>query len=418
MIITKKETNNKTRSISNRSVASTLFLMMAIIASDAWAFDIDISARFSPDPTRPDSNKFENTTPVSGYCQEHSTECELNDIFSLLIPMELHNSTAIMANHSDPRQGAMFKLPTSFITTSITNDHGDVAEVKFRISGFGAKQNLVPGASVITGGLTHRDLWSTSSWANAPAPCTRTGVGYGNDHVYQFFWKTPSAGECRTTALFEIPKLTFSDINLAYELTTPNPLKLTSGNYSGKISFTVGPGQDFDFGDVFVASDSIATFNFKLSVDHILNIQFPPGADRLALIPDGGWQQWLLRGRRPEKLFANQSFQIWSSSTFKMLLQCQYPVYNQCGIQNEAGDLVPVETRVTLPTGMVALSGMAVNRHLLSNSNPSVFYPSQYVDNGRAALHFEVSRDSVAQMTSHAGTRYSGNVTIVWDSEL
>ncbi|TKK39231.1 hypothetical protein PflCFBP13517_22995 [Pseudomonas fluorescens] len=189
------------------------------------------------------------------------------------------------------------------------------------------------------------------------------------------------------------------------------------GTYSGSAIYTIGPGGDFDFGDVLASNDTTLIFNFTLSVEHILKVQFPPGADRLAMIPDGGWQQWLHRGRRPEKLLANQNFQMWASSQFKMQLQCQYSVANQCGIQNESGHLVPVETRVTLPSGLINESNLPVSRQLLS-SDSSIFHPSYYVDNGRATLHFEVGRESVEQMTAHAGTRYSGNVIVVWDSQI
>ena len=101
-----------------------------------------------------------------------------------------------------------------------------------------------------------------------------------------------------------------------------------------------------------------------------------------------------------------------------MQLQCQHTVGEQCGIRNESGHLVPVETRVTLPAGITGSSGMAVNRQLLSATNATNFLPSHYVDNGRASLHFEVGRDSVKDMTEHAGSRYAGNVTIIWDGQI
>lgn len=219
-------------------------------------------------------------------------------------------------------------------------------------------------------------------------------------------------------ANFDIESLGLDVVNIAYELVTPDPLSMAIGTYHGSVDYSVGPGGDFDFGDILQPSDSVLTLKFTLSVMHILKVQFPPGADRLSLIPDGGWQQWLHRGRRPEKLFANQSFQFWNSARFKMQLKCDYTVGEQCGIRNESGHLVPVETRVTLPAGVAALSGMPVNRHLLSATHATNFMSTQYVDNGRASLHFEVGRDSVKEMTEHAGSRYSGNVTIIWDSQV
>ncbi|WP_338806847.1 hypothetical protein V8U11_06280 [Pseudomonas chlororaphis] len=233
-----------------------------------------------------------------------------------------------------------------------------------------------------------------------------------------FFGAHLPAHPVQKKALFNLDDFSITRNSIIYELKTPDPLAMESGTYTGSIQYTVGPGGDFDFGDVLVPDDNVLTFNFTLSVEHLLKVQFPPGADRLTLIPDGGWQQWLNRGRRPEKLFANQNFQAWASSPFKMQLQCQYSVGDQCGIQNAAGHLVPVETRVTLPPGLIDKNNQPVNRQPLSNSTPIIFHPSYYVDNGRATLHFEVGRDSVKQMTEHAGTCYSGNVTVVWDTEI
>ena len=50
---------------------------------------------------------------------------------------------------------------------------------------------------------------------------------------------------------------------------------------------------------------------------------------------------------------------------------------------------------------------------------PAVFTPTYYVDNGRAALHFDVEREQVKRMIEeHSGSTYSGNVTIIWDSNI
>lgn len=304
----------------------------------------------------------------------------------------------------------MLKVPRSFKEVTVKSLTGEERIVQVRVVGFGARYNVTPA-------IAHAAVWG-SSWVNAPANCSSSGVGSGNGNVYTFFWLFNNNNACIKTARSALSSFYYDSFSFAYELNTPDPLQMSAGQYSGSVTYSLGPYGDFDFGDVFIPQDQELKLNFTLSVEHIFNVVFPVGADRLTLVPDGGWQQWLQHGRRPVKLFANQSFQIWSSGAFKMNLQCQYLVGEQCGIQNGDGDLVPVETRVTLPPGIAALSGMSVNRHLLSNSSPSIFHPSQYVDNGRATLHFEVGRDSVAQMTNHAGTRYEGNVTIVWDSEL
>ena len=383
---------------------------------------VELTASFAPDPTNVGLNKFVNTTPVSGYCSTYPHVCAAYNMFSIVVPFTLHASATIIAGHSDSRQGAMVKVPADWVDLDVVSSTGDRKNLKLRISGFGGVKRYPQDVTTLTGvnGMfaAHAALWEGSHWVNPPVNCLGSGVGAATLRSYRFFWRTPSAAYCAKKAKFNIDDLKMDGINIAYEIIAPDPLSMVAGNYFGSITYVVGPNGDFDFGDILQPSDSALTLNFTLSVMHIFNVQFPPGADQLSLIPDGGWQQWLHRGRRPEKLFANQSFQVWNSARFNMQLQCQYVVGEQCGIQNESGHLVPVETRVTLPAGITALSGMAVNRQLLSNTHATNFIPSQYVDNGRATLHFEVGRDSVKEMTDYAGSRYSGNVTVVWDSEM
>ncbi|WP_338806836.1 hypothetical protein V8U11_06200 [Pseudomonas chlororaphis] len=391
-------------------------LLLGFLSAQALAGPVELTAKFKPDPTNPHMNQFINTTPISGVCTE-SLLCD--ELFSISIPLKLQATTTIFANHTDPRKGAFIKVPADWKDITVTSPSGDAKQLKFRISGFGGKYVLNKGAAEITGGGYHNELWEGGFWfRSVSGPCQPTGPQFISSHEQGFIWLAHTSTACTKKALFNLDDFSIELPSIVYELQTPDPLSMESGTYTGSINYTVGPGSDFDFGDVLVPDNSVLTLNFTLSMEHLFKVQFPPGADRLTLIPDGGWQQWLNRGRRPEKLFANQSFQAWASSPFKMHLECQYSVGNQCGIQNAAGHLVPVETRVTLPPGLTNESNQSINRQLLSNSTPSVFHPSYFIYNGRATLHFEVGRDSVKQMTEHAGTRYSGNVTVVWDTEI
>lgn len=59
--------------------------------------------------------------------------------------------------------------------------------------------------------------------------------------------------------------MTFNTMEYAYELRTPNPLGMSSGQYVGGITYSIGPGADYDFGDVIVPSKNAITFNFTLA---------------------------------------------------------------------------------------------------------------------------------------------------------
>ena len=220
----------------------------------------------------------------------------------------------------------------------------------------------------------------------------------------------------------DIPSLSYVNFEYTYELRTPNPLGMSAGQYKGTISYTVGPHKDFDFGDIMSPNDDTLVFNFNLDVQHTLKIELPPGGNRVELIPQGGWQAWLQRNRRPERLFRDQTFNISSSGRFKMQLECQYPDGgNTCAIRDAvSGHTVPLTIAVTLPPGMADASGQPVNRRplLLDGTGTQLFEPSYYVDRKPAVLHFEVGRDAVEDMLSGESKTYAGNATVIWDSEV
>lgn len=414
------KTVRRVGSVIHHFAPAALFLMLGVVSIQVNAETVDITAKFSPNPADPHINKFVNTTPNSGFCAAYPSYCK--DYFSIAIPgMSVKTSSPIAANHPDLRQGAMFKVPAEYRTLSVMSPSGSVKELKVRILGFGSTQRFTTNVTTITGvsGVVeaHSALWG-GTWLYGAAPCKSSPLGSYNDRQYRFFWLTPVASPCGKRARFTIPEFTLDTFNFAYDLITPDPLDMEAGFYQGAITYTVGPGMDLDFGDALLPNDSALTLNFNLHVQHMLRVYFPPGADRLTLYPEGGWQQWLQYGRRPAKLSSQQTFQIWSSTRFKMQLRCQYDIGGQCGISNDAGHSVPVETRVTLPNGLLSQANQPVNRYSLSSTTPAIFHPTHYVDNSRAVLDFEVSKQSVEEMTAYAGTRYSGSVTVVWDTQI
>ena len=405
-------------------LGSCLAILAGLTALQAQASIVEITAAFSPDPNNPQVNTFQNTTPNSGLCATFPYICSPQGLFSISLGFEALTQYPIPANHANTRDGAMIKVPAEDRTVMVTSTTGDTAEVKFTITAFSATNRtvsipLITGIPRSSGQLAQRDLWGTRWGEAAGLPCIR-GTNVTTDSVSDadYFWLTPDSAACGKSPLFEIPWLRMRNSSGAYLMTTPDPLKMESGIYRGSITYTVGPGGDFDFGDNLVATDNIVTMNFTLSVEHTLKFQFPAGYGSVVLNPAGGWQQWLNNGRRPQKLTADQGFKMWASTQFSIGLQCEYAVGDQCAIKNPAGDAVPVETRVTLPYGLRDASNQAVSRLLLS-TNPQVFTPGHYVDNRPAALHFEVARDQVKSMIDdHSGSTYKGNITVVWNSEV
>jgi hypothetical protein len=198
---------------------------------------------------------------------------------------------------------------------------------------------------------------------------------------------------------------------------------MSSGTYKGILNYVVGPRGDFDMGDIMLPDDDLISLNFTLSVEHALKVEIPPGGNRIELVPQGGWQAWLTQGRKPTRLFRDQTFNVSSSSRFKMNLDCQYSLDgNRCSVRDPvSGHVVPLDVSVTLPSGLVDAAAQPVNRRPLrrDGSGTELFQPRFYVDRKPGALHFEIAQDEVGEMLKPGVARsYSGLVTVIWDSEV
>ncbi|WP_434608880.1 hypothetical protein [Pseudomonas sp. R1-7] len=413
-------------SVAVCGVASMLLLAWAPTAN---ALTRDISATFRPDPAKPNENAFLNTTPVSGYCSEYPAQCANTKMFSIRLPITFNSISPIQAGHTDVRKGAMFKVPANWRTAQVVHaSTGETEVVEVRMSGIGSRYQLPASVVDMVGGgvtvvLAHNRLWGSygDSWVSAPAPCQNGGNQPYGDKWYGFFWKTPVENVCSKRARYPIPTFAYSHLDFAYELRTPNPLKMSSGQYTGSLTYSVGPGQDIDMGDVMLPNDSALTLNFNLNVEHTLKVDVPPGGNRVELVPQEGWQSWLNSGRKPTRLFRDQRFHISASSRFKMGLECQYISGNTCAIsETSSGHQVPVNVSVTLPQGLTDGANQPVDRRplLLDGSGTELFQPSFYLDRKSGMLHFEVARSGVEDMLDSGAKAYTGNVTVIWDSEV
>lgn len=393
-----------------------------VCVASAEAAVQNITAVFRPDPGNPLNNRFVNTTPESGICPGHiPQQCKDLGIFSIRTnAITFRSNTTILANHASERRGAMFKVPSSWRDLQVTHSGtGEQQTVQVRIAGIGNRWDINSTAAPRT------YAWGSpySMWQAAPSPCLPTSyIAIAPNNFLLWFWRVPEgAGVCSRRAVHDITTLNYVNFEYAYELRTPNPLNMSTGQYTGSTLYTVGPGMDFDFGDVMIPNDNVLTFNFTLDVQHTLNVEIPPGGNRVALLPQGGWQAWLNQGRKPTRLFRDQTFHMSASSRFKMNLECQYSVGNTCALSepNSAHE-VPLNVSVSLPNGLTDAAGQPVNRRpvLRDGSGTELFQPGFYVDRKPAALHFEIERDHVEDMLTGEGKIYSGNVTLVWDSEV
>ena len=400
--------------------------LSASLSLPAQALTQNIDASFRPDAANPQMNKFRNDTPISGVCEGHiPAQCKALNIFTIRDTAFRATSIGPILPGADLRNAAMFKVPSQWRPLAVTHQiTGEVETVEVRIAGIGHRWDLPhpPGVSAWTLPGPPQIAWNRR-WLDGVAPCVGTKYIAASSTMVLFFWLVPeNAGACGLAPGTEIPKFSYSHLEYAYELRTPNPLTMSTGNYTGSITYTMGPGQDFDFGDVMIPADNLYTFNFNLSVQHTLKVEVPPGGQRVELLPQGGWQAWLSQGRKPTRLFRDQTFNLSASSRFKMNLECQYPSGNNCALwEPNAGHVVPLEVSVTLPSGLTDASNQPVNRRplLRDGVGTELFQPGIYVDRKPGTLHFEVPRDHVEEMIKQGTARhYSGNVTVIWDSQV
>ena len=404
-----------------------LTVLYGLCSLPAGAAVLNINASFAPDSAAPQRNEFKNQTPSQGFCTQVPQACEPEGLFSLIAPITFTANAPIRANHADPRQGGMAKVPSEWRDVQVTHSSGETHIVKIRIAGIGHESAIPVPISELTGqdGLRGWDsLWQGGGWIYAPSPCQGVGWATAGTRGYNSFWKVPpGAGVCAKRALLEIP-LSFRYLYFVfgYQLITPNPLSMQSGQYTGSITFSVGPGQDFDMGDVMQPDDSTLTLNFNLDVQHTLKVDIPPGGNKVELVPEGGWQNWLQNVRKPVRLFRDQTFNISASSRFKMELSCFITGTNNCMIVDlVSGRTAEVQISISLPNGLTDLVGEPVKRRRFypGSHRAQQFQPAFYVDRAPGVLHFEIDSFYVNSMLqSGRAATYSGTVTVIWDSEV
>lgn len=397
-----------------------LALGLALATPGAQAASQEIRALFQPDPSQPSKNVFINKTPSSGYCASYPGQCADNGMFSIQLPIRFDSRRPLLAGDA-----LSIRAPANWRQLTVTNAQTqEVETVEVRIVGIGSDFVLSAPATELTGEkellLAHRQLWTSSSWVNAPAPCLYSGVGAYTPTTYRFFWKTPVEAACAKVAAFDIPSIDFNSLDFAYELRTPNPLGMSSGLYTGSLSYSIGLGGDFDLGPLLVPDDGVLGLDFVLDVQHTLKVDLPPGGNKVLLEPEGGWMRWIDSGRKPIRIFRDQLFYISASSRFNVRMQCDSTGGSRCKLRSPAGNVTEVETLLTLPAGISGPGGGNVNLvKLLHDTWIGPFQPGVYLDRKAGSLRFEMPRDAIDFLLRPGlSDTLSGDITIIWNSEV
>ncbi|MBN6773871.1 hypothetical protein JRG42_09590 [Pseudomonas granadensis] len=405
-----------------KKITVALGLLFMAGTPEAQAVNQEIRALFQPDPAQPSKNQFVNQTPNSGYCAIYAPQCAQSNMFSIELPVRFTSELDLAPGH-----GVSLQVPVNWRPLTVTNrDTGETEVVEVSITGVGSTFHLSKTVQELTGienmFQAHDRLWTANGWVYAAPPCRNSPLSGVSPTTYRFFWLTPAESTCTKIIALPIPSMWFEKLDFSYALKTPNPLGMSSGLYTGSISYSMGPGGDFHMGHQMHPDDSNLTLDFVLDVQHTLKVEIPPGGNHVVLEPQGGWRTWLENGRKPVRLYRDQLFHISASSKFSMRLECEHDlgVGSGCAIlDQETGFAGAVDVSVSLPNGLTTGAGQPVKRYPLGIKATSAFEPGFYVDRKPGTLHFEVDKNWIDWLIDKAkGRPYTGNITVIWDSEV
>lgn len=383
-----------------------LACLLCVSAFSGQAATLQLTAEYKPSISSPSHVSFTNTTPLSGYCQQHPTYCP-EGVASIVIP-GLEATKQFTNVTEDIRKHIYVKLDSRPKNIVLTNRiTGQAIEVNFRLSVVAMQLAGDVSGYILNAG-------------RLPEGGCQAGIETGSDTAYNFAWTFPAnVQECYRRLKEDVHVdrvLSLSGISVGYEMSVDSPAGVYNGVYEGELVYSVGDNGDIDFGaDTY--SDSVLKIQIQAKVEHAFHLQFPPGSERLVLAPEGGWAKWLNSGQQPTRLGRDLDFFLTTTGPISVELVCEHIVMilRQCGLRN-GEDVVPVETRLTLP-GLNRM-GAEVKESLLSVRSPARFDVKDFVLSKRSTLHMWVERSGVETMFRQPGSTWRGRVTLLFDAEL
>jgi len=395
-----------------RALAIALILPIVACAQQARAAEVNVTATFTPSALDPSRNTFTNTTPRGTYCTWSPWACARANAYFFDVPLGI---TKTYVKGGDIRKRFYVGFPGPRRIQLQHSESGQLFPVDIAFQAVSGR--LEPGNGdnpVFTkypqGGCSYIHTAGLAAYVNfgwlvrspdAPVPCHSTGGGAsGFTQTYTMPW-----------------------FGIGLNITAPSPLSMPNGQYEGSVTYTVGSsGADIDLGDD-VTSDPELTLRFRFSVAHEFQVTFPSTSPIAVLSPVGGWQQWIDYGRAPSRLQQELPFTLTSSSDFSVKMRCEHEVSGRCGIEDlAAGTIVPVDVDVTMPGMRVIGTGApAINTSLVSDASGTVaprFTPDSYLVSRPSKLVFSANGTSVTEMLKAPSSRWQGDVTVVFDSDL
>lgn len=388
-------------------------LLAGSTSAPTLAADVFISAEFKPDLGNPDLREFVNTTPRSGVCANaHLQTCIRNNWWS--IDTQIRGTKDAVHQTDYGPDGFYIGMPAPR-TVTVTSEDGSRFNLRLKIIGAAMRYTDAEEDG-------HAQFWSSGG----AIYCHFGVTGYSPFSVMRMLLREDGGEGTAACGLHWVDTNNYEirQLDFIYALETPAPLRMRSGVYTGMTTFTyggTGDGADFDLGHRVALDDRVVNVHFRLEVRHAFQLDIPPGSDVAVLAPKGGWTQWSDHGIVPAALERELPFSLSSSGQFRVLLQCQYPQPDgRCGIRNTtvATADAPLDVSLTLPGFREMATGVdAVQLPLLGSGPPPVFAAGTVAIGRPSRLRFAVNGAPVKAMLQHPGTRYRGDVTVIFEAD-
>jgi hypothetical protein len=320
--------------------------LVVLFGLPVQAASIDVTAEYKPAAYEVGFGKFINTTPCldepgkTGFWCSTTATADIPQALSIPIKID-----RVVRNNNNLMDAITYQSFIGARDVSLVNSSGGKShKLKFILTQVGAK---------MTPNINKEAHINDSLWLDTiEGDCSNRLRTWANTSTFEYLYDVNSSnylngGKCyhsKFKTTFSSKSVSLNRIYLGYKLDAPDPLKMENGVYKGSLVLSIGQNKDLDFGNG-TYSDNQLTINFTMTVRHQIKIEFPPGGDKVVLLPPGGWSDWIYRGKNrvPSSLRADLHFRMWFSSSIKITLRCEYPNGNECYVKNtKDGHLAPV----------------------------------------------------------------------------
>ncbi|MBU9337261.1 hypothetical protein [Burkholderia multivorans] len=397
-------------------------------ATLAHAADVSIVSEYVPGMQAQPGNGFHNVTRAAGFCAADSGGC--TDLTTIDLPVGDVSYGALAAG-AGGQDAVYFRGPAGPVRVELRDERTNrTTSVSFRATGIVGQYTLHPDVNQLAhrpegnAEAAHAALWEGGGWQHPPAGCTALSVQpMATPNAYRFGWRLPrdAGGGCFKVPRHAVPAgalvLDGNSLAVAYELVTPDPVALPNGIYRGVRTFTVGPGQDFDFGSHAQVARPTVDVEFVLKVRHQFMITDAGAGREVDLAPPQGWLGWIAEGKPASRIDRDVAFGLSTGEPLRVSLRCEdgEDPAGRCVIRNARNSVVPVDLSLSV-TGAFTGSQTPFAKIPLTTRAPVSLEVTRYLDNAPAMAHVSVDGAGLSEMGRNPGTTYTGRVSIVFDA--